>query len=215
MNDRWDFAFEADGSGIILGIDEESRTATVWDFAADETSTVPLNQIRPSAGRHLSADGRLFAMCRPHGTLRIIELASGVPLWHVAIGWTADRSFSPAAVAPPRIVAPIGGDQRDVGVWDARTGVRLGILRGHTDEVYAVAWSPDGSRIVTGGRDQVIRIWDADLYEEVARLQGHRSYVKALAFAPDGQTLYSAGGDHTVRLWGVTPFRESMRGKTE
>ena len=44
-------------------------------------------------------------------------------------------------------------------VWDAETGQETLTLKGHSDGVYSVAFSPDGKRIVGGGRD--IKVWDA------------------------------------------------------
>lgn len=34
-------------------------------------------------------------------------------------------------------------------------------LTGHTGGVVAVAWSPDGTRLLTGGYDGTVRVWDA------------------------------------------------------
>jgi WD40 repeat protein len=44
-------------------------------------------------------------------------------------------------------------------VWDAASGELLFTLKGHGDDVLGVAWSPDGTRIVTGGGDGTARVW--------------------------------------------------------
>jgi hypothetical protein len=80
------------------------------------------------------------------------------------------------------------------------------VLRGHTDEVFAVAFHPGGTRLATAGRDRAVWLWDLAKGEEVARLRGHASYVWSLAFSPDGATLVSGSGDFTVRLWDSAPL---------
>lgn len=44
-------------------------------------------------------------------------------------------------------------------VWDVRVGKLLLDLPGHGDEVFAIDWSPDGERVVSGGKDTVLKIW--------------------------------------------------------
>jgi WD40 repeat protein/tRNA A-37 threonylcarbamoyl transferase component Bud32 len=86
--------------------------------------------------------------------------------------------------------------------------VREGRLLGrHTDEVFTVAFHPDGTRLATGGRDGAVWLWDVKRGEEVVRLPGHKSYVWSLAFSPDGATLASGSGDATVRLWDTAPLK--------
>jgi WD40 repeat protein len=80
-------------------------------------------------------------------------------------------------------------------------------LRGHTDEVFTVAFHPGGTRLATGGRDGAVWLWDLKRDEVVARLPGHITYVWSLAFSPDGTTLVSGSGDSTVRLWDTAPLK--------
>ena len=46
-----------------------------------------------------------------------------------------------------------------IKIWDANTGACLKTLEGHTDEVYSVAYSPDGTKIISCSYDTTIKIW--------------------------------------------------------
>jgi WD40 repeat protein len=81
-----------------------------------------------------------------------------------------------------------------VRVWDAATGQELLTLKGHTNQVNGVAFSPDGRRLASASPDQTVRVWDAATGQELLTLKGHTSHVNGVAFSPDGRRLASAGG---------------------
>ena len=68
--------------------------------------------------------------------------------------------------------------------------------------IRAVAFSPDGKRIVSGGFDGKVRFWDAEFGTPVGQpLEGHKGVVSSVAFSPDGKRIASGDEDGVVRLW--------------
>ncbi|KAF8833981.1 WD40 repeat-like protein [Paxillus ammoniavirescens] len=95
-----------------------------------------------------------------------------------------------------------GGD-RAVRVFDVDSGdLILGPIEGHTDRVFSVVWSLDGSRLFTSSSDQTIRHWDSKSGEAIGEpWMGHTDYVKTISLSPDGTKLTSVSRDKTVRFW--------------
>ena len=88
-----------------------------------------------------------------------------------------------------------------VRIWNTATGEMGRILEGHSDWVTSVAFSPDGSRVVSGSRENSVRIWNA-ITEEIERvLEGHSYGVTSVAFSPDGTRVVSGSEDKSVQIW--------------
>ncbi len=82
-------------------------------------------------------------------------------------------------------------------------------LAGHTGNVGALAFNPNGSLLASGAQDdRQIRIWDTATGREVQLLSGHTDWIRSLAFSPDGALLASGAADLTLRLWDTDTWQE-------
>ena len=120
-------------------------------------------------------------------------------------GSVRTTAFSPVNAS----LAASAGDENTIKLWNLSddTGTTM---RGHTDIVNDVEFSPDGWMLASGSDDYTLRLWNVRQNRETATLQHitdrTRSQIKAVTFSPDGQLLASAGVH--VKLWNVRDRQE-------
>jgi WD40 repeat protein/tetratricopeptide (TPR) repeat protein len=103
-----------------------------------------------------------------------------------------------------------------VKVWDAHTGQELLTLKGHTELLHSVCFSPDGRRLATASSDKTVKVWDAHTGQELVSLRGHADLVSSVCFSPDGLRLATASWDRTVKVWDAQTGqdRRTLKGHT-
>jgi len=82
------------------------------------------------------------------------------------------------------------------------------VMAGLTGDIYAVAWSPDGTRIAATSSDSTSIVWDGRTGERLATLLGHEGDVFNLSWSPSGEAIATASEDGTARIWDATTGEE-------
>ncbi|KAG2055118.1 WD40 repeat-like protein [Suillus hirtellus] len=75
---------------------------------------------------------------------------------------------------------------------------------------YSLAWTPYGSRLLSGGNgaDPTIREWDTSTWQQVGDpWKGHFEVIHAISLNSSGTLLASASHDNRVRLWRLSDRR--------
>ena len=80
---------------------------------------------------------------------------------------------------------------------------RMTTLDNHTDEVNIVAWSPDGTSLVSCGNDSRVVLWRTVWGDGIYQHAEHAGVVNCVACHPDNSLVASAADDGTVRLFRV------------
>jgi WD40 repeat protein len=204
--------------GILLAIQAISNTRTVDGTVLPEAEgalhrALLASHLRLVLSGHeygvltaaYSPNGQHIATIGIDGTAHVWDAASGAELLSMP-GTTepGDALGSQRLAYNPDGSRLVTGDRNLVKIWDAATGVAIDTFSGHTGEVWAVAYSPNGERIASAGVDATARIWDAATGEPMIILAGHEAEIEGLAFSPDGDRLATASDDGTIKVWNTS-----------
>ncbi|KAG8955530.1 hypothetical protein FRC03_011108 [Tulasnella sp. 419] len=124
------------------------------------------------------------------------------------------EAFFAGNISPDGSRVAAGGQSSKVYVWDAQTGQQVLKLKGHKYWLQHIAFSNDGSKLVTSC-EKSVRIWDAKTGDPIRVLEDTASgfrvplfsemfTARASIFSPDDSHVASGGTDKVVKVWNVS-----------
>ncbi|KIJ22911.1 hypothetical protein M422DRAFT_196540, partial [Sphaerobolus stellatus SS14] len=210
-------AYSPDGTKIVSG--SADRIVRVWNASTGQRLGQPLKG-HPSwvTSVAFSSDGT-----------KIVSVSAGttVLVWDISTGQSLTQSLecpqyyvTPVAYPPDQLkLACLGwrfmGHQSCLNstafpaYQSKASGLGGSLIQpyflDHTqDYVRPIAYSPDGTMLVSSSKDMTVQIWNSTGQSLKKTLRGHSGLITSVAFSPDGTKIVSGSRDRTVQLWDVS-----------
>lgn len=149
--------------------------------------------------------------------------ASKPPVYDDTIALQGSHWFNGLAYAPPSKTYPDGlvaAGGRETFVFIKHVGSPSDadphrMLIGHAGNITCLAFSRDGSKVVSGGWDSQVFVWDVEEGNVTAELTGHGGPVWGVTFY-DEKLILTACADKMIRLFDVNgKSLKTIRGHTD
>lgn len=196
--------------GLAVSPNGQYLTSGSWDGSIRQWDTTTMSarvitESCTSLGFAFSADGRLAA-CGVDDGIQVWNLEHGTLVHELPhMGRVLSLAFHPDG---KRLAV---GSRERIQLWNVTEGTLL-----HTQETpiwfglgvavtTSLAFSPDGTYLVSGGADSTLRLWrvtETGFHAvDTADGRGHQDIIWGIAVGPDSRTILSGGWDQQLRFW--------------
>ncbi|KAK1219203.1 general transcription repressor [Marasmius sp. AFHP31] len=172
-------------NGKYLATGGEDKLIKVWDIEMKRIRNIFEGHTQEVYSVDYSSDGQSLVSGSGDKPVRVWNIEDGTselfvdPLTDQANAGVTSVKFS----SDGRYVAA-GYLDNHVRIWEVATGQLIGLLQGHRDSIYSVAFTPNDEGLVSGSLDKTLKYWDVSdrnrLNENPCRMNfvGHKVCLK-------------------------------------
>lgn len=201
-------------SGFYVASGDSSGIVRVWDCVGDGITK----------GEYSIVNGRINDLAWDADSQRIIAVGDGKQRYGHCISWDSGntvgeiyghtQAINSVSIRPQRPLraAAAGDDKTLVFYHGAPFKYNTGIREKHTNYIYGVGFSPDGSSLVSVGGDRRIWLYDGKTGEPKGQIgEGeHKGSIFGVSWSPDSRKFATASADRTVKIWDVESGKVSQ-----
>lgn len=157
------------------------------------------HRIALATSEHGRADAEATAVAPKAGALDISSC-----IWT----YQHDHEVSTVAFHPSAQYVMVGCKNRNVRLWDSKTGQVARDLAVNSCDTTCISFHPNSSKYVTGAADGTVVVWDGSKHMPLFTLSDHTDGIRSVAFEPVGGRLFATASlDKSIRLYDTATYR--------
>lgn len=221
--------------GYYLATGAEDRQIRVWDIKNKRIKHNFRGHEQDIYSLDFSKNGRYIASGSGDKTVRIWDMENPD---RAPLAFTIEDGVTTVAISPDSRFVAAGSLDKCIRIWEIATGKFVERLEGsdrppqpegpdvvpepepphdhnegHRDSVYSVAFTANGTGLISGSLDKTVKMWTLSsasaqgvgqkLEPRVKTFEGHEDFVLSVAQTPDayGPWVMSGSKDRRVQFW--------------
>ncbi|RAV99419.1 WD40 repeat domain-containing protein [Pseudochryseolinea flava] len=120
----------------------------------------------------------------------------------------SERSARCMTISAERSEIAVGYSDNRIRILDLETMALKQEWEAHTNSVFVVRYSPDGTLLVSGSRDARLKSWDSNGgYTLSTEVVAHLFAINHLDFSPDSKHFVTCSMDKSIKVWDAATFK--------